>query len=405
MNEVPQLTIKAIEPIIVHVNHRGDWVFLQVHTDQGITGLGEASHSGNDSLLLATVASFESRLVGQSPLSIEQIWQSLARFDGGRVSHTALSAIEQALWDIVGQALGVPIHVLFGGAVRDRLRLYANINRHVTDRSPQGFAQAAEQAVLEGFTAIKLAPFDELRGRDHVRSGPDAAWQKGVERVRAVRAAIGDLVDLMVDCHGRMDPSEAILVAEALEESNLMWYEEPVPHRFVDNLERITRQVSVPTASAESVFSVEGFGPFCTRPVVDIIMPDVKHDGGLLETKKIAAAARMNQVLVAPHNPSGPVATVASGHVMSTARNFVILEYAWGEANWRANLLDPPEPIEDGNIVLSNRPGLGHRLNADVLRAHRRDKASSLDSSKADPSAEREHAPHPTRSDVAKQGA
>jgi len=405
MNTVPQLSIKAVEPIIVHVNHRGDWIFLQVHTDQGITGLGEASHSGNDALLLATVASFESRLVGQSPLSIEQIWQSLARSDGGRVSHTALSAIEQALWDIVGQALGVPIHVLFGGAVRDRLRLYANINRHVTDRSPLGFARAAEQAVREGFTAIKLAPFDELRGRDHVRSGPDAAWQPGVARVKAVRDAIGDHVDLMVDCHGRMEPSEAILVGEALAKCNLMWYEEPVPHRFVDNLERITSQVSIPTASAESVFGVEGFGPFCTRPIVDIIMPDVKHDGGLLETKKIAAAARMSQVLVAPHNPSGPVATIASGHVMSTESGFMVLEYAWGEVNWRADLVDPPEPIEDGCLVLSNGPGLGHRLNTDVLRAHRRSKPSSHDSSKADPRAEQDHAPCPGGSVAAEQGA
>ncbi len=405
MNDTPQLTIKAIEPIIVHVNHRGDWVFLQIHTDQGITGLGEASHSGNDALLLATVTAFESKLVGQSPLSIEQIWHSLARFDGGRVSHTALSAIEQALWDIVGQALGVPIHVLFGGAVRDRLRLYANINRHVTDRSPQGFARAAEQAVQEGFTAIKLAPFDELRGRDHVRSGPNAAWQQGVARVKAVRTAIGDYIDLMVDCHGRMEPSEAILVGKVLEECNLTWYEEPVPHRFVDNLERITSRVSIPTASAESVFGVEGFGPFCTRPIVDIIMPDVKHDGGLLETKKITAMARMNQVLVAPHNPSGPVATVASGHVMSTVSNFMVLEYAWGEADWRADLLDPPEPIEDGYLVLSSEPGLGHRLRPSVLRVHRQDQPSSLDSSKADPYAEQDHAPRPTGSCAGEQGA
>src|SRR5690606_12846379 len=114
-------------------------------------------------------------------------------------------AIEQALWDLLGQQLGVPVHALFGGCLRDRLRLYANINRHVRQRTPAGFAEAARQAVDEGFSAIKLAPFDELNAPDHIRTGPQAAWRAGVERVKAVRAAIGDTVELAVDCHGRMD--------------------------------------------------------------------------------------------------------------------------------------------------------------------------------------------------------
>ena len=121
------MKITGIEPIVVHVNHRGDWVFLLVHTDAGVTGLGEASHSGNDALLLKTVETFEQQLVERSPFEIEAIWHRLARFDGGRVSHTALSGIEQALWDILGQHLGVPVHAFFGGAVRDRVRLYANV--------------------------------------------------------------------------------------------------------------------------------------------------------------------------------------------------------------------------------------------------------------------------------------
>lgn len=374
--------ITNIEPVIVHVNHRGDWVFLLVHTDAGITGLGEASHSGNDALLLETVRAFEEQVLGRSPLEIESIWHTLARVDGGRISHTALSGIEQALWDIVGQLLGVPIHVLFGSAVRDRIRLYANINRHVTDRRPEGFARAARQAVDEGFTAIKLAPFDELWGRDHVRTGPKAAWRRGVERVEAVRAAIGNDIDLAIDCHGRMEPSEAIAVGRALADLNLLWYEEPVPHRFVDELARVSQAVPMPTASAESVFALEGFRPFLTRHIVDVIMPDVKHDGGLLETKNIASAARMSQVLVAPHNPSGPVATVATAHVVSTISNFLILEYAWGEADWRADLLTPAEPIQDGYLHVAQSPGLGHRLNPDIIEHHRRKSASSTDSTK-----------------------
>jgi galactonate dehydratase len=379
------MNIIDIEPVVVRVNHRGDWVFLCVHTDAGITGLGEASHSGNGALLIATVAAWKQQLVGTSPLKIEAIWHKLARFDGGRIAHTALSGIEQALWDIMGQHLGVPIHTLFGGPIRERIRLYANINRHVQDRSPDGFARAASQAVQEGFTAIKLAPFDELRGPDHVRTGPKAAWQPGVERVRAVRAAIGDETDLAVDCHGRMEPSEAIVVGKALAGCNLMWYEEPVPHAYHDELARVSSHVPMPTASAESVFAMQGFRPFLTRHLVDVIMPDVKHCGGLLEARNIASAARMSQLLVAPHNPSGPVATVATGHVVSTISNLFILEYAWGEVDWRADLLLPREPVVDGFLDLSSAPGLGYHLNPDLLAKYRVTTPSVSDSSKVVP--------------------
>ncbi len=376
------MRITEIEPVIIHVNQRGDWVFLRVHTDEGITGLGEASHSLNDSLLVAAVNTMKPRILGRSPFDIQALWRQFAGMHGGRVTATALSGIEQALWDIVGQVLGAPIHVLFGGAVRKRLRLYANINRHVVDRSPAGFAAAARQAVDEGFTAVKLAPFDELRAPDHVRTGPKAAWRKGVQRVEEVRCAIGQEIDLMVDCHGRMEPSEAIVVGRALASCNLMWYEEPVSHKFPDQLAHITRNVPMPTASVESIFSIENMRPFLLDRVVDVLMPDVKHCGGLQEAVNIANAARLNRLLVAPHNPSGPVATVATAHITSVIPNFLILEYAWGEVDWRSNLLDPVEPINDGYLMLSESPGLGYRLNPDVVAEHSVIQAGSVDSTK-----------------------
>ncbi len=376
------MRITSIEPRVVHVNHRGDWVFVCVHTDAGITGIGEASHSGNDALLLSTLDYFESLIVGQDPRRIQAIYQRLVQPDGGRISGTAVSAIEQALWDILGQRLEVPIHQLFGGALKKKLRLYANINRHVQNRTPEGFALAAKQAADDGFSAIKLAPFDELVGPDHIRTGADAAWRPGVERVRAVRHAIGDSVELAVDCHSRMDASEALIVANELAEYRLFWYEEPVHQRHIDDLEQITASIPMPTASAESVFGMEGFAPFLSRRVVDVLMPDVKHDGGLAETSRIAAAARMNGLLVAPHNPSGPVASAATAQVVSTAPNFYILEYAWGEAPWRAELLEPVEHIEDGYLVLSDLPGIGHKLNDALVDEHRTRTVSTADSSK-----------------------
>jgi len=376
------MKITGIEPVVIHVNQRGDWVFVLVHTDEGLTGLGEASHSGNDALLVATLGVFAAQLVGRDPLAINGLWRNLTRVDGGRIAHTALSAVEQALWDIAGQHLGVPVHGLFGGKVRDKLRLYANINRHVVDRSPEGFAQAARQAVDEGFTAIKLAPFDELRARDHVRTGPQAAWRPGIARVEAVRSAIGDAIDLMVDCHGRMETSEATTVGRALADYDLMWYEEPVKHTFPDQLAQISQTLPMPTASAESIFGVEGFRPFLLERVVDVLMPDVKHCGGLAEMRAIAEAARLRQLLIAPHNPSGPVATVASAHAVCTLPNFLILEYAWGEVDWRADLLTPREPVRDGYLWVSDAPGLGYCLNPDVVATHRVPTPSTHDSTK-----------------------
>jgi galactonate dehydratase len=379
------MQIISIEPVLVHVNHRGDWLFCLVHTDAGITGLGEASHNTNDALASHLIEILSAKLAGWDPFRIEAIVGAISSKHAGRVANTVASAIEQALWDIMGKALGVPIRTLMGGAVHDRLRLYANINRHVVDRSPAGFAEAARHAVDEGFTAIKLAPFDEVRGRHHVRRGPGAAWTSGVDRVRVVREAIGPDVELAVDCHGRFDEGEAILVAKELQDLDLFWLEEAVPHTLPEALERITAAVSMPTASAESVFGMVGFRPFLTRHLVDVIMPDVKHDGGLLETKLICGGARMAGISVAPHSPAGPVSTAATAQVMSTEPTFYILEYAWGEAEWRADLLDPPERIEEGYLLLPEGPGLGHRLSPDVLDAHRLDQPSSTDSSMALP--------------------
>jgi galactonate dehydratase len=200
--------------------------------------------------------------------------------------------------------------------------------------------------------------------------------------VRAVRAAIGAEVELAVDCHGRMEVSEAVHVGRELADCDLLWFEEPVPRSFPDELARVSRAVPMPTASAEQVFGIVGFRPFLTRPTVDVIMPDVKHAGGLREVADIAAAAKMRQVLVAPHNPSGPVATVATGHVVSTLDSFLILEYAWGEVDWRASLLIPPEPVRAGYLSVSHGAGLGHRLDPAIVAAHRRARPSSGDSTR-----------------------
>ena len=377
------MKILSVSTAVVRVNQRGDWLHVVVETDAGITGAGEASHSGNDALCAAAVEQLAQAMVGQDARQIARIRQMLARRrEGGLYYNTALSGLEQALWDILAQSLGVPLHQLFGGAVRERIRLYANINRHVEDRSPEGFARAARQAADEGFSAIKMAPFDELRYPYRYRTGPRADWRRGVERVRAVRKAIGDEVELAVDCHSRMEVSEAVVVGQELADVGLFWYEEPVEHSDTEGLAAVAARVPQPIASAESVYGVEGFRPFIAERCVDVIMPDVKHCGGILELNEIAAAARMRRLLVAPHNPAGPLSTAATAQAASTWPNFYILEYAWGEVDWRADLLTPPERIEEGHLLLSQEPGLGHRLNPQIVEAFRSGGGGSSDSSK-----------------------
>jgi len=331
------------------------------------------------------LSQYQERLRGEDPRRIGAIRAWAARGDLGRVRRTAWSGLEQALWDLLGQSLGAPIHALMGGAVRERIRLYANINRHVEARSPEAFAIAAAAAVSEGFTGIKLAPFDEVSGASRRRTATDAPWRLGIQRVRAVREAIGPGVELMVDCHGRFDAGDVRQVAQELAALDVLWIEEPVPDTQLEALSHLTGQLPVATAAAENVYGIEGFAPFFSSRVVDVLMPDVKHDGGLLETKIITEAARMAGLLVAPHNPSGPVSTAATAQVASTLTDLMFLEYAWGEASWRADLMDPPERIEEGYLLLPQGPGLGHRLNPLVLGSHRVVEASNVDSSRVTP--------------------
>ena len=377
------MRISAIRPVGVSVTRRGDWIFLLVDTDEGLTGLGEASHSGNDAQLFGLVPDLETRLLGQDPTNINVLRVLMQGQRLGRVGATIWSAVEQACQDIRGQSLDQPLCNLLGGPIRERVRLYANINRHVEERTPAGFARAAVAAVSEGFTAVKLAPFDEVRASDRSRSGRAAAWRKGLERVQALRSAVGPDVEIAVDCHSRFDVKEALAVARALEELDLFWFEEPIAADRLSGLSQLAGRIGQPLATAESLFGVESFGRVLKAGAADVIMPDVKHAGGIQETVQIGNLAEAHNIAVAPHNPSGPVATAASVHVSACLRAFTILEFAWGEVAWRPALLDPPEEVEEGHIRVSHRPGLGHSLNPELLQRYGIGEPSALDSSKA----------------------
>ena len=375
---VPRLRLTGVELRPVRATSRTVWLLVRLMTDAGLVGLGEASDAFGFANTTASDAArmrgelerFFALINGRSPFEIEsyrQRGEPLAH--QGLVPATAFSAIEQAMWDLAGKALDVPTHVLIGGKVRSTLPVYANINRATNPRTPDGFAAAAKRAVADGFSAIKAAPFDGFPPPTAPASDIARAIDAGIDAVRAMRTALGPSVGIMIDCHSFFDVEQSVAVAGRLEPYNLTWYEEPVPPERVDDTVAIHRRIKQPMAGGEVLFGLSGFAPLIGRRAVDTIMPDVKHCGGLLEMTRIAAVAADAGVMVAPHNPSGPVSTAASVQVCAGMRNANYLELQYGEVDWRSDVLIPAERFTGGTIEIPDRPGFGVALNEDVIRA------------------------------------
>lgn len=367
--EAARVRITGLEAYHVRVNRRGNWVLFRLQSSEGLSGIGDASHSGSDSDTASLAESLLEAIRGRSVFEIEHLRHTALPLvkQRGRPAAVALGGLEQCLWDLQGQLLGVPVYQLFGGMLHPRIRCYANVNRSTEDRTPAGFAVAAERAIEDGFDAIKLAPWDGMP-----RQGDAAAreehTQLGIDCTAAVRAAIGEGNDLLVDVHSNMsDRESALRLAHRLEPFDLFWMEEVA--QSLDILAAVNREASMPTAGGESLFGVSEFYRYIAAGAVDIIMPDIKYCGGMLELKKVASIAEGAGVLTAPHGPASPVGHLAAAHVSATLPNFQILEYSFGEVPWRAELVDPPEALEKGRVVLSDRPGLGVTLNQRVVRA------------------------------------
>lgn len=380
LEALPRLRVTGFELLPMRATARTVWLFVRVRTDAGLTGLGEASDAfgfantttQDAARMEAEFRRFFALIDGKSPLDIgayRQQGEPIAA-KGGLIAATAYSAFEQALWDLAGKALDAPTYTLFGGKVRDTLQTYANVNRATKVRTPAGFAAAAKAAVQEGFRAVKAAPFDGFPKPGSPTATIEAAVESGIACVAAMREAIGPQVELMVDCHSFFDVPLAERVAHRLEPQNLAWYEEPVaPERVEETLE-IRRRIRQPIAGGEILYGVAGFAPLTRNQAVQVIMPDVKHCGGLLELTRIAAVAESDGATVAPHNPSGPVSTAASVQVCAVLKNFRLLELQWGEVDWRQDVLNPPERFENGAIRVPDRAGFGVELNEKLVRSH-----------------------------------
>jgi galactonate dehydratase len=362
---LPKVTVEGLEVFRVKVNHRGNWTIVRLKTSGGIGGLGDASQSGKDDQTLVYLKQFSDLLKGRSIFDVEWLRKVTAPAvtQYGVAAAVAASALEQCLWDIQGQAFSVPVYDLFGGRIQERIRIYANINRSTEDRTPDGFAHMAEKAVGASFDAVKLAPFDEMPRGLTDKQAIEHFMQFGIGCAQAVRQAIGPQRDLLIDGHSHFDRDDGLELAHRFEPLHLFWLEEVTPAKPVEDLAAINKAATMPTAGGESIQGVKGFYPYIKAEAVDIVMPDVKVCGGMLEMKKIAALAEGAGLIASPHGPASPVGNATAAHVMATVPNFNILEFSYGEVPWRAELIDPPEQITDSALVLSKRPGLGIRLN------------------------------------------
>ena len=351
----------------VHVNHRGDWVFIIVETDAGISGIGEMRSGKNYGDQLKSADAMLKSLVGRDPREIESIYHDLHAQAKTKADGFAISGIEPALWDILGKHLNTPVFRLLGGSNAKPIRLYANINRATTDRTPEGFARNAAAAVEQGFSAVKLAPFDHLP-RDVDRAA-DAA--DGIACMEAVREAIGPDNDLLVDCHNHFTVNGSLEIADALRPLNLYWFEQPTPESNLENCLEVKAKCGITTAGGEQRMFREDWTEVFEHRTMDIIMPDQTVTGGISELKTVADAAASWGISTAPHGPFGPITLASHLHVMASCPSSIILEHGWGEIPWRAELTGPAELIENGHVTLSERPGLGFELNPELVEAHR----------------------------------
>ena len=344
------------------------WLFLKISTDAGISGWGEPVVEGRASTVYAAVEELSSYLIGADPMRIEDLWQVLYRagfYRGGPILSSAISGIEQALWDIKGKFYNAPVYDLLGGACRDRIRVYAWIGG---DRPQDVGAEANRQQEL-GFTAIKMKATEELHYLDS-----NSKMDMVLERVAAIREACGKDFGIAIDFHGRVHKPMAKMLVKELEVYRPMFIEEPVLCENYEAFREIASYTTTPIATGERLFTRWDFKKIFEQGVVNIIQPDLSHAGGILECRKIAAMAEAYDVAVAPHCPLGPIALASCLQMDACTPNAIIQEQSLGiHYNKGNDLLDFLKDksvfqYEDGFVPLPTAPGLGIEIDEEKVR-------------------------------------
>jgi galactonate dehydratase len=346
------------------------YLFVQVETDEGITGLGESGAWGYLEASEKAVETFRRYLIGQDPLRIEHHWQALYRWTHfrGAAIMGALSAIDIALWDIAGKHFGVPAYQLLGGKCRDKARVYYHVFGSTTEQLVQGCVDAKEQ----GFTAVgHLTPFlDESRDVPYFKTHA-AKMRDAIDTVGRYRDAVGNDVDLCIEIHRRLTPAEAVVLARGIEQFHPFFYEDPTLPDNLDAMAEIADKIHIPIATGERLHTIFEFEMLLSRGGVQYVRPDVCMAGGLTHCKKIAALAEARHVGVVPHNPLSPVSTAACVQLAACIPNFALQEYPTGEDRPpKSEIVKTALTSEGGFLIIPDAPGIGVELAEDAAERH-----------------------------------
>ena len=347
--------------------------FVRVLTDEGLEGLGEVRMLNHTDALLGYFAeAVPNHILGSDPFNIEDLVERMFRNDFARTGEIAMSAIatiEIACWDIMGKALGLPVYRLLGGAVRDRIKAYAN-GWYTVERTSEEFHAAAKRTLEKGYRALKFDPFGSgFYELDR------AEKRRVIELVEAVYDAVGPDVEILIEMHGRFNVATAVEMARELERFHPSWVEEPVPPENLAALKKASEKITLPIATGERIHTRHDYRQLFELQAADIIQPDITHFGGLLETKKLAAWAQAYYILVAPHNVGGPVSTAAALHFAASTPNFKIQEHFNDFAEDWVKAAAPGNPeVVDGYFALPQGPGLGVKFDEAVISAHPRER-------------------------------
>ena len=360
------MRITELKTFFVSPGSGKNWLFVKIETDEGIHGWGECyTQSDRDRSILAHAKELGRYLVGRSPFNIKHFtymaYHDFAGKRGAMDFYSAISGIEQAMWDLVGKALNTPIYNLLGGACREVIRVYAN---GWSGGNKEENVESALKLVEMGFTAMKFDPFPGP-WRTHISRDDESA---AVECVRAVRDAVGPDIDLLIEVHRRLAPTHAVRVARMMEEFNPFWYEEPVSARDMDGLAEVRRDINIPVVTGEELYTKTEFRGVFEKRAADILNPDVCNCGGILELKEIAAMAEPYHVIMSPHNyNSTTVGLAATLQVCAAIPNFLITEYFINFTERGDAISVNPIAVENGYISLPTGPGLGLELDEEAM--------------------------------------
>lgn len=351
------MRITKLESLVVQPR----WVILKIHTDEGLIGLGEPTLENRAQTIVTAIQELEPYLLGKDPTRVVHHWQAMykhAFYRGGPVLTSALSGVEHALWDLAGKALGQPVYKLLGGPLRDRIKVYA----HCRGETIEEMAKDARAKVAQGFLALKTV----IRGERPARVVETPGFvDRVVERISALRDAVGRDIDIAIDFHGAVSPQSAGLLIKALEPLQPMFFEEIVQCQNVEVMADLARKTHIPIATGERLFTKWAFRDVLEKGAASILQPDLSHVGGIFEARLIAGMAEAHYAVVAPHCPLGPISLAAGLQLDAAIPNFLAQE----QVHLGEGYLKEPFVVEDGHIALPTKPGLGIELDEEAVAA------------------------------------